>query len=472
MEFFYSIRMNDIHASLFPPKASYWPPFRLRHPELLLGYVSREHWENKTLPWIQHYTEIEKKQHLYDPQEIVELRRQAEEDHPLADVIKRNGMASRDARFWAGYNYALPEVRDRYLEVVEGACRRYDLDGVELDWCRHSMFFKLGEQRRNTPIMNDFVHQVRQTLDHYGERRGRPILLAVRPPDSIELSLSAGLDPETWARNLWVDLIVGGSGLMPFSTPVQEWVRLGHRYGIQVYGCLDRLVHPFRTGRPKFDHRDPELEEDVASDYTAVHAASHRFWEEGVDGIYLFDWHTHHGPTDPKDYGTVPRVGDPKALVGKNKLYAIDPDRPSKARNIPGQLPRVFTTHSGSNSARFALTIVDAPDSVAAATVLTQWKDATDGERATWKLNGRPISNPQPSSPKGYVSPETSRQYTEAGYGLGFQKEAGWLSYKVDPGTLRKGTNTLELTVDPRQGGEPSVPVELLQVRVSLVSGS
>ena len=61
MEFFYSIRMNDIHASLFPPKASYWPPFRLRHPELLLGYVSREHWENKTLPWIQHYTEIEKK---------------------------------------------------------------------------------------------------------------------------------------------------------------------------------------------------------------------------------------------------------------------------------------------------------------------------------------------------------------------------------------------------------------------------
>jgi hypothetical protein len=132
----------------------------------------------------------------------------------------------------------------------------------------------------------------------------------------------------------------------------------------------------------------------------------------------------------------------------------------------------VFTTHSGSNSARFALTIVDAPDSVAAATVLTQWKDATDGERATWKLNGRPISNPQPSSPKGYVSPETSRQYTEAGYGLGFQKEAGWLSYKVDPGTLRKGTNTLELTVDPRQGGEPSVPVELLQVRVSLVSGS
>ncbi len=472
MEFFYSIRMNDIHASLFPPKASYWPPFRLKHPELMLGFISREHWEKKTLPWIQRYSEIEKKQDLYDPQEIVELRRQAEEDHPLADVIKRNGMASRDARFWAGYNYALPEVRARYLEVVEGACRRYDLDGVELDWCRHSMFFKLGEQRRNTPIMNDFVHQVRQTLDHFGERRGHPILLAVRPPDSIQLSLSAGLDPETWARNHWVDLIIGGSGLMPYSIPIQEWVRLGHRYGIQVYGCLDRLVQPFRTGRPKFDHRDPELEDDVASDYTAVDAASHRFWEEGVDGIYLFDWHTHHGPTDPKDYGTVPRVGDPKALVGKNKLYAIDPDRPSKTRNIPGQLPRVLTTQSGSNSVRFALTIVDEPDSVATATVLTQWKDATDGGRATWKLNGRPISNPQPSSPKGYISPETSRQYTEAGYGLGFQKEAGWLSFKVDPLTLRKGNNALELTVDPRRGGEPSVPVELLQVRVSLVSGA
>ncbi len=469
MEFFYSIRMNDIHASLFPPKASYWPPFRLRHPDLLLGYISREHWERKALPWIQRYSEIENKQHLYNPRKVVELRRQAEEDHPLADVIERNGMASRDARFWAGYNYALPEVRARYLGVVEGACQRYDLDGVELDWCRHSMFFKLGEQRRNTPIMNDFVHQVRQTLDYYGEKRGRPILLAVRPPDSIELSLSAGLDPETWARNVWVDLMVGGSGLTPFSIPIKEWVQLGHRYGIPVYGCLDRLVHPFRTGRPRFDHRDPEMEENIASDYTAVYAASHRFWDEGVDGIYLFDWHTHHGPTDPKDYGTVPRVGDPKALARKNKLYAIDTDRPSKTRNIPGQLPRVFTTQSGPTSVRFVLRISDETHSAVAATVQTQWQDVSEAKRATWRLNGRSLSDPKPSSPKGYISPEANRQHTEAGYGLGFREEAGWLRFQVNPGTLRKGTNTLELTVDPPpQGGNPAAPVELLQVRVSI----
>ena len=457
MEFFYSIRMNDIHASLFPPKASYWPPFRLKHPDLLLGYISREHWERKALPWIQRYSEIENKQHLYNPRKAVELRRQAEEDHPLADVIERNGMASRDARFWAGYNHALPEVRARYLGVVEGACQRYDLDGVELDWCRHSMFFKLGEQRRNTPIMNDFVHQVRQTLDYYGEKRGRPILLAVRRPDSIELSLSAGLDPETWAGNVWVDLIVGGSGLTPFSIPIREWVQLGHRYGIPVYGCLDRLVHPFRTGRPRFDHRDPEMEEKIASDYTAVYAASYRFWDEGVDGIYLFDWHTHHGPTDPKDYGTVPRVGDPKALARKNKLYAIDTDRPSKTRNIPGQLPRGFTTQSGPTSVRFVLSIADETHSAVAATVQTQWQDVSEAQRATWRLNGRSLSDPKPSSPKGYISPEANRQHTEAGYGLGFQEEAGWLRFEVSPGTLRKGTNTLELTVDPPpQGGNPA----------------
>ena len=97
MEFFYSIRMNDIHASLFPPKASYWPPFRLKHPELLLGYISREHWEKKTLPWIQRYSEIEKNQHLYDPQKIVELppsgrgRSSAGRRHQT----KRNGFSRR-----------------------------------------------------------------------------------------------------------------------------------------------------------------------------------------------------------------------------------------------------------------------------------------------------------------------------------------------------------------------------------------
>ena len=466
MEFFYTIRMNDVHAGRYPPKGSYWPPFRLKHPELLMGYISRQHWEKKVIPWIERFMAIENERwekKLYDPQKELELRRQAEQEHPLADVFQRNGVASRDLWFWAGYNWALPPVRARYLEVVEGACQRYDLEGIELDWLRHTMFFKLGEERRNIPIMNDFVHQVRQRLDYYAQKRGRPLLLAVRTPDTIDSSLSLGLDPETWVREGWVDLVMAGTGLMPFSIPMADWVHLGHRYDVPVYGCLDRLYSTFRSGRPKFDMRDPDIEGDDASNYNSVHAACHRFWEEGVDGIYLYDWHTHHGPTDPRDYGTVPRVGEPGPLARRNKLYRIDTDYYSSSGAIgdgciAAQLPKAFTTQAGPSSSSFTFRIADDPGSVERATLQMRWKQPSDASRASCSLNGTPLSEPRPLSVKGYA----------ASYGLGFQEEAGWSAFEVSPSAVKRGDNRLEIVIQPADSGDPARPAELLEIRLSI----
>ena len=33
---------------------------------------------------------------------------------------------------------AVPEIRQRRFDHVEEVCRRYDWDGVELDWQRHA----------------------------------------------------------------------------------------------------------------------------------------------------------------------------------------------------------------------------------------------------------------------------------------------------------------------------------------------
>ena len=69
MEFFYAIRMNDTHASYFPPKGSYWPPFRLNHHEFLLANVSKEEFRKKYTPWISQFldeAEQRKKEKLFD----------------------------------------------------------------------------------------------------------------------------------------------------------------------------------------------------------------------------------------------------------------------------------------------------------------------------------------------------------------------------------------------------------------------
>jgi hypothetical protein len=346
-------------------------------------------------------------------------------------------------------------VTDKHGPVLE----RYDLDGIELDWCRHPTFFRLGQERRNIPIMNDFVHLVHQRLQYHGKKKGRPILLAMRVPDSLELCLSLGLDPETWARQGWFDLLMAGSGLMPYSIPITDWVHLGHQYNIPVYGCLDRLYPTFRMGRPKFDHRDTQIWNDASSNYDSPAAACHRFWAAGVDGIYLYDWHTHHGPTDPHDYGAIPKVGEGNALARHDKLYRIDTDY---SRNgaisaccLPGQLPLAFSTRSGTASARLKLEIGADGREASRANLQAQWKMPTPATIG-WSLNGVQLPEAQPSTGKRYSTQ----------YGDGFVDDPGWTEIAIETRFLKKGLNTIEVTVPAAE--RASEIIELREVRIWL----
>jgi hypothetical protein len=105
MEFFYSIRMNDVHASYWPPNRSYWVPFRMKHPELLLGYTTAQEFEKRFLPWIRRFLELERENQArgiqLNQEQLTELRLLAEKEHPLADVLRRQGQFSRDLWAWA-----------------------------------------------------------------------------------------------------------------------------------------------------------------------------------------------------------------------------------------------------------------------------------------------------------------------------------------------------------------------------------
>ena len=42
---------------------------------------------------------------------------------------------------WSAVNYALPEVRELAFRYFEEVCHRYDVDGIELDFFRHPVYF-------------------------------------------------------------------------------------------------------------------------------------------------------------------------------------------------------------------------------------------------------------------------------------------------------------------------------------------
>ncbi len=418
MEFVFSIRMNDSHTSFYPePRMgrNQWKT-KLDHPEWTQANVTREEFEEKFLPWVRGQTQ----------------------EHPLADVHNRRGIASRDYFSWSSFDYAHPEVRAHYLGVVEGACQRYDLDGIELDWGRHPFYFRSGEERKNVPVMTDFVRQVRQRVDEYARKRGRPILLAMRVADSPALSLSLGLDAETWVGEGWVDLLIAGFGYMPFTVPLGDWVRLGRQNGVPVYGCLSRSTRIFSK---------PE----------AIRAAAYRYWDEGADGISFFNFFFHQAPgaaseIEPEDYAPFLEVGEPGRIARRSKLYEIDQHLKNGYMNPdlscwPGQLPLAFSTESGPCVAELSLQIADRPETASRVTVQVQWQQGTDQERVSLRLNGQTLANPHT------LPPETADQ-------------EGFTEYQTR--AVHKGNNTLEVKVQKAQGEDPAAPVVLQQVRVSI----
>lgn len=122
------------------------------------------------------------------------------------------------------FNYARPEVREHYLELVREVLARYDVDGIELDWIRTPDNFETREQETGRVILTEFVRQVRQETRSASARRGHPVRLAVRVPATPELARGKGFEAVAWAREGLVDMIIPSDWWSGYSDiPVEDW---------------------------------------------------------------------------------------------------------------------------------------------------------------------------------------------------------------------------------------------------------
>ena len=104
-------------------------------------------------------------------------------------------------------DFAHEEVREYVFRLIEEAVRRYDCDGIELDFQRFPTFFKDGTTEERVAKINGLVARVREMLDAEGKKRGRRLVLAARVPSdygrtapSYETARALGCDPVAWAR--------------------------------------------------------------------------------------------------------------------------------------------------------------------------------------------------------------------------------------------------------------------------------
>jgi len=330
---------------------------------------------------------------------------------------------------WTSFNYALPAVRDLAFRFVDEVCRGYDIDGVELDFFRHMSYLKSvawggqaspKERRAITALMR----RIRTMSEVVGMKRGRPLLIAVRVPDSPEYAKCVGLDIEAWMQQGLVDIVIG-SGYFRLN-PWSKWAALGKRYGIPAYAGLSES---------RIGGEDKRFRRQSKESYRA---RALRAWSAGLDGVYIFNVYNARSPF-------LKEIGDPGRLATLDKLYfaTVRDGKPEsylatgeRFRTIPILTPtQPWDILPGAPREL----IMNIGDDVAAATAA--------GRPATVTCHLR-FEKPWPAA-------DLDVRLNGTRLGQAAAAADNWVDMPVAPALLRKGDNLFAFALDPNAKSPP-----------------
>ncbi len=201
-------------------------------------------------------------------------------------------------------DFAIDEVRQERLDVIEEVCDRYGADGIEIDeYVR--VFFKPTEIERHTPLLTDFIRSVRELLDRIGEKRGKRLMLAARVNPREDANLAVGMDVRSWMREKLVNAIVVDTDSMDLDPePHFGWlVDAANENDVWIYPHMGRLPYDDR-------HHEPTIE--------MVRAVATNQMAAGADGLYLSHLLWPHGPDE---YLIMRELADADIYQRKNKHY-------------------------------------------------------------------------------------------------------------------------------------------------------
>ena len=134
-------------------------------------------------------------------------------------------------------------------------------------------------------------------------------------------ALNLGLDVENWVDDGLVDVLVVGTGYRHYSLRLGEWLDLAEPYSVPVYPSVN--TNTYLDWVPTLGNRIHTA---------ALRAVASHYWQEGADGIYLFNHFSQVGFRElgsgdsleiDEIYDQLSEVGDPAVLRGKDKLYGF-----------------------------------------------------------------------------------------------------------------------------------------------------
>ena len=289
------------------------PPFK--NPGLL-------QWRDQGIDWIQELVQETRKRNIevfwHHRVNKVEIRPQGglemEKMHP---VKKEHPDWVIKTWWWQGmWNLAVPGVREYRLSILREVAEKYDFDGIQLDFARHTPFLPPGRQWELRKHVTAFVRGVREILLAVEKKRGRPFLLAAKVPRNLEGCRVDGFDVEEWARQNLVDILTLGSRSV--DVDIEAFRRITAGRNIRLQPCFDD--HHTTDG-----YRHPPI--------AFLRGVFSNWWDQGADNVVTFNW-SNAPPAASEKVGARPgpishqqaylEAGSPESMQFKDKIFIVE----------------------------------------------------------------------------------------------------------------------------------------------------
>jgi hypothetical protein len=348
-------------GSAFPSALAPWNP-----PNLV------RHWHGDGIDWVERLVNETRRRKL----EVFWNHRFSEVDlvpdgahTSQADPLKAGHpeWVTRTAWWPQGmWNAAAPGLRAFKVALLRELTTRLDLDGLQIDFSRHVPCLPVGRQWKLRGEVTEFMQMVRVMLLEVAERRGRPMLLAAKVPETLEGCFIDGLDVKAWGEQRLVDILTLGSRTMDVKV---EELRAVVGDAVQLQPCFD-------------DHHATDGYRYGSSEFLRGVFANHL--ARGADSVVTFNWSVAPpavlagigAEAGPQTHEIAfKEVGDPRTMAGKDKFFAVERRGGYPwaegyfNRNDGAPLPARF---AGEDKGReFALQISDGP--AANANLILRW---------------------------------------------------------------------------------------------------
>ena len=254
------------------------------------------------------------------------------------------------------WNLAAAGLREHKVAILRELATQYDFDGFQIDFSRHVPCLPVGRQWELRGEVTEFMRMVRTMLLDVAIKRGRPILLSAKVPQTLAGCHADGFDVKTWSEQHLVDMLTLGSRSMDVDV---EGIRSAVGKEVQLQPCFD-------------DHHAPDGYRNQSMEFLRGVFANH--WQRGADSVVTFNWSVgppsvdavigeQHGANHEAAYH---EVGEPRTLAGKDKVFAVERRGGYPwadgffNRNDTAPLPTSLSKDS--KAANLILHISDAPD--------------------------------------------------------------------------------------------------------------